>query len=380
MNAVIYSFLNLSFGGGFEKWIQEVAPRLKTMGHTVTVITTKAGTKRVASEIKEGIRMAGVEIIELDSYPMPLAVPKLNGLKKMLKITKDADIIYFNNAFAGNEMLMTLLRHLNDIPICAGYHGMSPEVASILGRFYHATFNKHFSKFFDCHHVVNKERGALLKSYGYRNVIWIPNGVDTHKFKPNWERKNDRFRVLFVGRLSYQKGIDLLASIIRILNNSPQLKRRIQYVIVGEGKLRSRIKKLGASERNVECLGYLAEKKLLEIYSNSNVLVAPSRNEEFLLTALEAQSAGVPVVVSNVRGPKEIVIHGKTGFLVPVDPVFFVAMIKKILNMWLSRPEEYLEMCKAARENALRYDWDQIVNKIDLMLRRVSDRVGPWRF
>jgi glycosyltransferase involved in cell wall biosynthesis len=145
MHIAIYSTLNLSFGGGFERWISEVVPRLKNIGHEITVVTTKAGSKH---DVKDGMKRilirAGVSVCELGNYEKPLTIPKLACLKDIFDITKSADICYFNNAFAGNEILMWLVKRISGIPVCVGHHGAFPEVGRVLRRSYYSTFNRSF--------------------------------------------------------------------------------------------------------------------------------------------------------------------------------------------------------------------------------------------
>jgi len=106
LNIVIYSTLNIDFGGGFERWISEAAPRLVKLGYNVYIITTKAGERYgIKDSSKYDLFKCGVKMLELDNYRRP-TIPKLTCLSKLIDVAKEADIIYFNNAFAGNEILM----------------------------------------------------------------------------------------------------------------------------------------------------------------------------------------------------------------------------------------------------------------------------------
>lgn len=110
--------------------------------------------------------------------------------------------------------------------------------------------------------------------------------------------------------------------------------------------------------RNVYYLGYVDDDVLIKSYQESHILVAPSRSryEEFLLTPLEAQACGTPVVVSDIPGPRDYIYHGKTGFLSKILYEDFVKYVLYFKELWEKRREVYEQFSQRARENALRYD------------------------
>lgn len=216
INLLIYSALNLGFGGGFERWVKEVVPRLKLKGYRISIITTKAGELNDYRAKSELIKYA--RIIELNNWNKPyyFTIPKPSYFKDILILAKDVDIIYFNNSFAGNDIYLALIKKLTNVKVIAGYHGTFPHVGGKLRKLYYQTINRNLGRLFDGHHVVNSDRWKLLLTYGYKNIYLIPNGVDTSKFKPG--RKRDTFTVLFVGRMTLQKGIDIIKAMIDYLN------------------------------------------------------------------------------------------------------------------------------------------------------------------
>jgi glycosyltransferase involved in cell wall biosynthesis len=362
---LIYSVLNLTFAGGFERWVSEIAPRLINRGHKVTVVTTRAGDIKDKS-IKPALVDNGIKIIELDNYTKPFTIPKIKEITHLLKIAKEHDVLYFNNAFAGNELLMKALNMRTKI--VAAYHGIFPNVGSRLRVTYYSTINRVVSSSFNAHHVVNKERERMLRSWGYRNVYYIPNGVDTSKF--HLGKKEERFTVLFVGRLDYQKGFDIFARIIKLLNE--QYRKEICFIIVGTGPLSYIAERLKTLYENVEWNSYLKERELVRTYQRAHVLLAPSRFEEFLITSIEAQACGTPVIASDLPGPRENIVDGQTGFLVKPSIGDFVRYILFFKKLWDNSSETYYKYSQNARKNALKYDWRIIVDKIEGMLIKVA--------
>ena len=127
--------------------------------------------------------------------------------------------------------------------------------------------------------------------------------------------------VLFVGRLSVQKGPDLLLNAVPgILHNRPDAK----VVFVGDGHMRSALEwragELGVKHA-VRFLGSMdGNGDLINLYKSTDVVCVPSRNEPFGIVVLEAWAAGKPVVATHNGGPKEIIDHGRNGFLVYDNP------------------------------------------------------------
>lgn len=123
----------------------------------------------------------------------------------------------------------------------------------------------------------------------------------------------DDFVIGFVGRLSPEKGCDILLKAVSKINDSCP---SFHTLIVGEGPERSRLDRL-VNDCNlaakVHFLGF--RKDVPSIYQTINVLVMPSHTEGLPMAAIEALSCGVPVVGSRVGGLPEIVKDGYTGFL-----------------------------------------------------------------
>jgi glycosyltransferase involved in cell wall biosynthesis len=158
-----------------------------------------------------------------------------------------------------------------------------------------------------------------LMSYG-RQPFFIPNGVDSFRFNPNvngsqMRRKlgvQDKFVVLSIGRLSYQKGLEYL---IQAISQIQKENENMVVLICGRGEKESYLKKLTRDlglEGIVKFLGFIPSEQLPELYAACDVFVIPSIFETFPLALLEALSVGKPVIASNVGGAREIAHELKT--------------------------------------------------------------------
>jgi glycosyltransferase involved in cell wall biosynthesis len=178
---------------------------------------------------------------------------------------------------------------------------------------------------------------------------FIEGGIPENKIvvKPNFvypdpgeEKEKEEF-VLFVGRLSVEKGIDTLISAWQHLGKQIQLK------IVGEGPLQNQV--IEASQR-LSWIEWLGPKPLSDVYTlmgKAKVLIFPSKwYETFGRVVIEAFARGTPVIASRLGVSEEIVEHGRTGL--HFQPGSCEDLINQ-LNWALSNPARLAEMGQEAR-------------------------------
>ncbi len=157
----------------------------------------------------------------------------------------------------------------------------------------------------------------------------IYNGIDCRKFEgwidPKAVRRlygvsPDDDIVLFVGRMVYQKGPDLL---IEAIPHILKYHTNVKFIFVGDGEMRWSVEEKAHSMgigQFIKFLGYHNGWRLIDLYKASDIVCIPSRNEPFGIVTLEAWSAGKPVVASMNGGPGEIVWHNVNGLKVYPTP------------------------------------------------------------
>ncbi len=173
--------------------------------------------------------------------------------------------------------------------------------------------------------IVNSNymKEELVSIFNTKNekISIISNGVDLSKFdnvyvntdfRNNYAAKNEKI-VFYVGRLVNEKGVHvLLDAIPKILSAYNDVK----FVIAGKGPCLNNLielsHKLNIKEK-VYFTGFVSEEVLLKLYKCSDMAVFPSTYEPFGIVALEGMVAGIPVVVSDTGGLKEIVNHEEDG-------------------------------------------------------------------
>ncbi len=202
----------------------------------------------------------------------------------------------------------------------------------------------------------------------------IYNGIDLEEYHPvSSAAALDRFGidpkvpyVLFVGRITRQKGIIHLVNAIRHLDPGFQVVLCAGAPDTPEiaAEMRAAVEAAQASRPGVIWVDQMVDTATkIELYSNAAVFVCPSIYEPFGIINLEAMACGVPVVASSVGGIKEVVVSGETGFLVPldqdgkspfdpVDPAKFSRDLAIRINELIADPEKCRRFGAAGRRRA----------------------------
>jgi glycosyltransferase involved in cell wall biosynthesis len=172
------------------------------------------------------------------------------------------------------------------------------------------------------------------RELGARDVVVIPHGVE---LPASTEPEAAPPHVLYVGRLSAEKGVQELA----------RAATGLELVVAGDGPLR---------EVFPGALGFVPHEQLGRLYGRAAVVACPSRREGFGMACLEAMAHGRPVVASAVGGLRDLVADGETGLLVPPgDP----AALRRAIQQLLGDAGLRRRMGAAARERAReRFSWE----------------------
>ena len=146
--------------------------------------------------------------------------------------------------------------------------------------------------------------------------ILVYNGVNTALVNSIFSGVNDNFRIIQISRLEHcHKGQDILINAISYLNSNNSIEG-LTVDFVGAGSSKEYLQELISKLKIDKYFNFLGERNRDFIYKNLcsyDLLIQPSIFEGFGLTVVEAMIAKVPVLVSNIDGPKEIIQNGKFG-------------------------------------------------------------------
>ena len=202
-------------------------------------------------------------------------------------------------------------------------------------------------------------------------LITIPNGVDIDKFtkkKSSYlnkflEDENENKRVIFVGRLDLQKGVEyLIRSIPNVFANFP----KVSFFILGNGRLEDYLKKLVkilSIENHVIFLNMIPIEEMPDFYSSAEILCLPSIHEGFPLSIVEALSIGLIIVASKTGGIPEVIKEDENGYLFEPKNIKELSLkLLKALNLPHSKIVQIQENNIKKARNI--YSWETIVNEI----------------
>src|ERR1700731_1133383 len=191
----------------------------------------------------------------------------------------------------------------------------------------------------------------------------FPRGLDTHLFNPTrrdskffekFGARNGQIRLLYVGRVSREKDLDLLAEAYRRLRDEGL---SIQLCVVGHGPYSREF-----SESLPEALftGYLAGKELAVAYASADIFVFPSTTDTFGNVIIEAQASGVPVIVSDSGGPKELVEDKTNGLITKSHDV---EDFSRAIRVLVVDPALRKQMGDHARQSVVDRSWPNAFRK-----------------
>jgi glycosyltransferase involved in cell wall biosynthesis len=220
--------------------------------------------------------------------------------------------------------------------------------------------------------VVSRAMKDILLDTGIcsANIRVISMGVDfKNRFVSVSNKTRSSRELLFVGRLVKKKGLNVLIKAMPIvLDKYPD----VHLTVVGSGTLMYNLlkqcKTLGISNK-INFIGSKPQSILPDLYQKASLAIFPSRGQEGLgLVVLEAIGCGCPVIASDLPAIRGIVVHEKTGLVVP--PGNPEALADTILFA-LQHSEKMEKMADQALKSVVqRFDWDVVTEKYERLLRR----------
>lgn len=207
----------------------------------------------------------------------------------------------------------------------------------------------------DLIYVPSESTAAELTAKGIADskIRIFQRGVHTDLFNPS--RRNgclarygvdqDTVKLLYVGRVSKEKNLELLVRAFKKLSVS---MNNVSLVVVGDGPYSDEMREALRGTRSV-FTGYIEGEALASVYASSDLFVFPSTTDTFGNVVLEAQASGIPVVVTDSGGPQENILPEKTGIVVKGNDE--QSLLEGVQRM-IENPQRLKAMGRFAREYA----------------------------
>ncbi|MCB0769675.1 MAG: glycosyltransferase family 4 protein [Flavobacteriales bacterium] len=205
---------------------------------------------------------------------------------------------------------------------------------------------------------------------GSCSVVTVPNAVEVPELVTREVRRTGPLRMLFVGRFAFNKGIDVLMTVAKRLEQEGR-GDDFRFELAGDGPLLNTYKLLGLPG-NVRLLGRVDDERLFQLYTECDAFVLPTRFEGMPTVVLEAMARSCPILVSDVGATAELV-DGRNGYLLPKGDA--EALYQALIEFEALSPERRVAMGEASRERAQRrFAWPAVTDDFVALFKKVAER------
>ncbi len=234
--------------------------------------------------------------------------------------------------------------------------------------------------------VPSREYIEILsaRKYDRRKMDIFFRGIDTNLFYPypkdearqlvmqRYNLPEGRY-FIYAGRISEDKKIDFMIDAIR-----PLLERdsSAHLLFVGEGPYLSALQKRHLANGQIHFLGVIANNQLPPVYSACELMLFPSEIDTFGMAVLEAQACGVPVLVSHIGGPRNIIKDGVSGYVLNTGDIeLWRKQIDSLHGLICDSSPAFEQMRSAARSRVLHhFDFYRILDNFLYSSQRVAQQ------
>jgi glycosyltransferase involved in cell wall biosynthesis len=339
--------------GGVESHVRNLAREFAREGHDVTVVTS-----RFRPTLPREERMEGYRVLRTRTLGVAFNTPFDIGTRRALRDI-DADVVHLHYPPPLTSFFATRALNHRNIPVCLTYHCdlyLSGTAGRLLAGLYQRVFLPPTLRSVDRIIVHTRSYGVTSTMLRGRELAVIPSVVDLDWFRAGLDASHLRGdlrlegkRILaFTGRLVPHKGVDV---ILRALS---QLPDDVVLVVIGAGprlpSLLGLARRLGVSDR-VRFCARVSDEDLPRYLALADVFVFPSQSrlEGFGLAVAEAMAVGLPVVIADMPGVREVIEPGQEGLL--AEPLLADDLAAKIRTL-LDDPELARRMGAAGRRRA----------------------------
>ena len=326
---------------------------LATLGHEVLILAPPK-----APEAHGPNRVLAAPGVPFPWYPeLNVALPSQRGARALEDFRPD--VVHVVNPVFFGAWGALLARRL-ELPLLASFHTDPKVVHSLSLGWLRRPLEIIDREVHNLAHVnlcTSPQMVELARSLGIRRVRLWPKAVDSQRFNPSHRSTVSRMLltdshpdeplVVYAGRVSFEKRVDVLVEMARLLWGKARL------AVVGEGPALGWLREQLADTDTV-FTGFLEGEALAAAYASGDVFVFPSDSETLGFAAIEAMAAGVPVVAADAGGIPHIVADKRTGVLVP--PGDANATAQAVLGL-LTDKDARQRLASAGRAEAERWSW-----------------------
>jgi glycosyltransferase involved in cell wall biosynthesis len=335
MKIAYFTYTTLEFGGGVANYFTDTTVNLKHKYKDldIDIVTFNERSLKVILDFYN-IYFLGLQDKNIHKENLSNIKRKLKNVgyfkESIFTIKKrllDYDFIYSSNNLLEVLLLAIFTWDKNFPDIIIGFHipTVFPDTPSLQSKLHNLIYNSRIYRMAIAKasklHVLNEFDFNFYSKYFPNKVYKIFNPFDFNKFEKlktsgsKLKSKSARKNILWVGRLTEQKGIKELLNLIAFCSKKKYFENAY-WQIIGDGELRKEVEMFAKNNNNIDFRGYIEHDKLPKLYSDGDLFVSTSKWESLPNNLLEAQCFGLPVVCFDINGCKDIIENDKNGFLV----------------------------------------------------------------
>lgn len=348
--------------GGMERYVVELARRLRDRGHEIHLYSRK-----INPELLEGLYF--YEVPSRYTYSSVLrALAFAHDTAKMLD-RRFYDIVHSHErGYCQDILTLHCFSYRQGMSQYSWLRRLDQQYLSLRSHLY-LWLERRQMKSPWLVAVSGAIAADVREQYGRSaNVVVIPPGVDTEVFRQEAiiamrqearERQGiaaDELVVLFVGSEFRRKGLDRLI---------PAISPGMRLLVVGQGdawRYHTNLVAHYGVEARVCFMGLVSD--VLQYYAAADVVVLPSRSEAFGMSILEGMACGLPVIASATSGVASLIRHGENGYLM-YDPAELPLLLRQLFVS-----EERERLGRAARATAEEHSWDEVTTMHEELYRQ----------
>ena len=337
--------------GGVQSHVRSLAAALRARGHEVRVFAPHVAADAVAPD---GVTLVGRAVpVPANGSVAALAFgPAVGSAVRAALAEFEPDVMHLHEPLIPSISLLAL--RSSEVPAIGTFHAaMDWSIGYGIARGALAPTMRKLA----VRTVVSESARALVARYFPGPYVLTPNGIDAPAFAgAEPKRHAEGPTVLFFSRLEKRKGLEVLVRAMADLRSDATL------VVAGAGPEERTVRSLaGSLGVDAVWLGRVPDAEVAATYRGADVYCAPALGgESFGIVLVEAMAAGTPVVCSDLPGFRAVA--GEAAFLVPPDShLRLAAALRRVLE----DPEKATTMRAAGRVVAERYDWGQLVPRVE---------------
>jgi len=386
---VINAFYPPYSAGGPALATYKISKALAKRGHEITVFTTNIlNTNSLFVSRKKEVDIHKIKVIYFNNFLFKSSMHiyfSAEFIEAIKREISNYDVAHVHEYRSYMSLAVNHYAKKHRTPLVLQAHGQLPIVGSwkILKITYDILFGYKLLKNASGVIALTQIEAKQYENMGVpkEKIFIVPNGIDLAEFsnmpfKGTFRKKygvpENKGIILYLGRIHWIKGVDILVRAYALLAKQPGFKDAI-LVVAGPDdgyldRVKSLVRELGISN-SVLFTGPLYGRDKLSAYVDAEFVVLPSRYETFPNVVLEAYACAKPVIASNVEAMPDIVLNGETGLL------FRAGNEKELagaLAHLLENPKEAERMGRNARKLAEeKYSIDKIAAELEKVYEEV---------